>query len=332
MVTLMNIALFTPYFNQPRGNSTTAKRLIYFLNKAGVRPSVVTYQENNGSTQKIHADFFHILHATRFVKWAKEQHFILNRPYIVTMGGTDINVDLQTSMSSDIFSFLNGSHFITVFTEDAKNKVGELHPAWLNKTYVIPQGLWLPWRISPRRDRLKPSILLPAGLRPVKDVLNVLPGLDEIIHHYPDMTFTVIGANLDEFIHQRVLRQAEQRKWFNYVGAVPHEVMIEEYDNADIIINSSLSEGQPLALMEAMGLGLPVIGRKNKANLQLILHEETGWLYETISDFIEAIHSIVNNIPLREKVVRQARESMFEKFSPEKEALAYLSLYKRIGC
>ncbi|WP_368072791.1 glycosyltransferase [Bacillus sp. FJAT-27225] len=107
--------------------------------------------------------------------------------------------------------------------------------------------------------------------------------------------------------------------------------MIEKYESADIIVNSSLSEGQPLALMEAMGLGLPVIGRKNNANLQLISHEKTGWLYETIPDFIEAVHSIVSNTTLRENIVKQAKESMFEKFLPEKEAMAYLSLYHQIG-
>ncbi|OCA85564.1 hypothetical protein A8F94_11800 [Bacillus sp. FJAT-27225] len=204
----MKIALFSPYYNQPRGNSTTVKRLIYHFEKMGILLSVIPYLENS-SIDGTDADIFHILHATRFVRWAKDRQFILNHPYIVTMGGTDINVDLQTDLSSEIFSFLNEAVFITVFTEDAKDKIKQLYSPWMKKTFVIPQGVWLPWAISSPKNRLKPSILLPAGLRPVKDVLHILPGLDEIIDHYPEMTFTILGANLDRSVHRDVLKQAE---------------------------------------------------------------------------------------------------------------------------
>ncbi|WP_318509223.1 glycosyltransferase [Bacillus sp. T3] len=326
----MYIQFFAPYFNAPRGNSTTIKRLVHFLQHKNINTSVIPYLEDD---QWYHADadIYHILHATRFIKWKKENNFNLNRSYLVTMGGTDINVDLQESMDDEMFSFLNHAAFITVFTEDARDKVIQLFSGWRNKTVVIPQGVWLPWNISPINKRMIPRILLPAGLRPVKDVLHALPALDELIHEFPNMDFSILGAKLDETVYQQVQVESKKRNWMRYVGVVPYEVMKVWYDQAQIVINTSISEGQSLALMEAMAVGRPVIARKNEANLSLIRHKQTGWLYETMDEFKEAVHSIVNDVSLRESVIQQAKDWILEYSSPDKETLSYLNLYKQLN-
>ncbi|WP_071394676.1 glycosyltransferase [Bacillus tuaregi] len=325
----MHILFLAPYFNQPRGNSTTIKRLVHFLDKQDVNLSVIPYLENDNWFCS-EPDIYHILHATRYLQWAKETHFRLNRPYIVTMGGTDINIDLQKGVTEDIFTFLQGAAYITVFTEDAKRKVIQLDPKWEDKTRVIPQGIWLPWTISKKWDELDPHILLPAGLRRVKDVLHVIPALDQLIVQYPMMKYTILGANLDERVKQEVHKKTEKRPWMNYAGVVPYEVMKVWYEQAQIIINTSQSEGQSLAVMEAMAMGKPVIARKNEANLQLVTHETTGWLYESMDEFKHAIHSIIHNPSLRESVVEKARQWIVEHYSPEKEVQTYYQLYKTI--
>lgn len=325
----MYILFFAPYFNQPRGNSTTIKRLVRSLQQENIYTSVIPYLEDD-DWHRSDADLYHILHATRFIKWQKENHFILNRPYLVTMGGTDINIDLQSRMNDEIFSFLNNAAFITVFTDDAKEKVKRLFPGWADKTIVIPQGIWMPWNIPPIKGEILPRILLPAGLRPVKDVLQVVPALDGLTHIYPNLEFTILGAKLDENVAKNVQKEAKQRDWMKYAGVVPYEVMKFWYEQSQIVINTSLSEGQSLALMEAMAAGRPVIARKNEANFHLIRHEQTGWLYETMDEFKKAVQSIVCNVSLREKVIQKAQEWIGEYHSPEQEALAYLNLYKHV--
>lgn len=327
----MHILFFAPSFNQPRGNSTTIKRIVHFLQQKNIDTSVFPYMEE-GSWHCSNPDLYHILHVTRFIQWQKENDFILNRPYLVTMGGTDINIDLQINMDQQMFSFLNEAAFITVFTEDAKNKVFRLFPGWAHKTVVIPQGVWVPWNISWKKDtELLPHIFLPAGLRPVKDVLHTIPALDRLIDHYPEMNFSILGEILDEGIYNQVQKEMKKRNWMSYAGVVPYEVMKGWYEKAQIVINTSLSEGQSVSIMEAMVLGLPVIARNNEANVLMIQHEQTGWLYETMEDFQEAVHSIVRNPSLREKVTRQAAEWIAEHSSPEKEALAYINLYEQMN-
>lgn len=324
----MHILLFTPYFNQPRGNSTTSKRIVHFLQKEGVETSVFPYLEKD-PWHLPKTDVIHILHATRFVSWAQENHYTVNTPYIVTMGGTDINLDLQSPMSDDIYSLLEGASFITVFTPDAAEKVGKLSETWLEKTVVIPQTAWISWDISTETYYNEPRILLPAGLRPVKDVLHVMPALDDLIIHYPKLHFTLLGANLNEQVYQQVIEASRNRPWFTYAGVVPYEVMTHWYNHSNIVINTSLSEGQPLAVMEAMAMSKPVIARKIPANESLIIHKQTGWLYETLDDFKEAFHEIMNNPIQREEITRNAKEWLHRTSSPAQEAAQYIELYKR---
>jgi glycosyltransferase involved in cell wall biosynthesis len=188
----------------------------------------------------------------------------------------------------------------------------------------------LEW-IAAKRKRNIPHILLPAGLRPVKDVLHALPALDILIDQYPKMHFSILGAKLDENVYHQIQVEMNKRNWMSYAGVVPYEVMKGWYEKAQIVINTSISEGQSLALMEAMALGLPVIARKNEANLQLIQHGHTGWLYETMEEFQEAVHSIVRNPSLREQVTHEAAKWIADHSSPEQEVLAYLRLYEQLN-
>lgn len=325
----LHILFFAPYFNQPRGNSTTIKRLVHFLQNKNFSTSVIPYLENE-EWHHSEADLYHILHATRFIQWAKENDFNINRPYLVTMGGTDINIDLQVNMNDEMFAFLNNAAYITVFTEDAKEKVKQLFQGWQDKTIVIPQGCWMPWNLSSKIDVMNPHILLPAGLRPVKDVLHVLPALDRLVSYFPNLSFTILGAKLNERVFHQVKDKIKERYWMNYAGVVPYEVMKVWYEKADIVINTSVSEGQSLALMEAIAMGRPVIARKNEANLNFIQHKQTGWLYETMDEFEEAVHSIMNNSLLRDQVIKQAKEWIIENNSPKKEILSYIHLYKSL--
>ncbi|MBP1932950.1 glycosyltransferase [Ammoniphilus resinae] len=326
----MHILLFTPYFNQPRGNATTSRRIIHFLQEAGIQTSVFPYGEKD-LWYLPQTDVVHILHATRFVQWLGETGYQLKKPYLVTMGGTDINVDLQTKRGADVISLLEGAEFLTVFTDDAFQKISELDLNWAKKTVKIPQAVWTPWKVEESPDYSIPTILLPAGLRPVKDVLHPLPALDQLVEKFPRLAFTILGASLDQQVYQQVKQACASRPWMHYAGVVPFDVMTQWYNTSNIVLNTSISEGQSLAIMEAMSIGRPVVARKNPANESLIIHRETGWLYEKQDEFIKAITEIMTDPTLRQRVIHQAKVWAGEHASPALEVQRYIELYHQMS-
>jgi glycosyltransferase involved in cell wall biosynthesis len=92
---------------------------------------------------------------------------------------------------------------------------------------------------------------------------------------------------------------------------------IEEWVHvSDCIIMPSLTEGTPMALLEAMSMGLPVIATSVGGVPNIIKHYCNGILvqpgnYQAIS---KEIKNIINNQQLREKIGLSAKKTIKEKF------------------
>ena len=54
--------------------------------------------------------------------------------------------------------------------------------------------------------------------------------------------------------------------------------------SSDIIISSSISEGLPFNIMEAMSIGIPVVASKIKGHIDLIIDGHNGYLFDLNSD------------------------------------------------
>lgn len=76
---------------------------------------------------------------------------------------------------------------------------------------------------------------------------------------------------------------------------------------SDIFLFSTLQEGLPRSMMEAMACGLPCIASNIRGNNDLITQYENGILCNSnnSNEFAQAINTLVHNSKLREKMSRQ---------------------------
>jgi len=65
----------------------------------------------------------------------------------------------------------------------------------------------------------------------------------------------VYGVPLDSNVKQIF----EQNDCLEYCGTVPNETLLDNIAEADFLIHAATTEGRPVAVLEAMGLGVPVI-------------------------------------------------------------------------
>ena len=62
---------------------------------------------------------------------------------------------------------------------------------------------------------------------------------------------------------------------------------------SDIAVASSLREGLPVNIMEAMACGLPIIAIDNRGHRELVSNNKNGWLVEKdINEISERIISL----------------------------------------
>jgi len=88
------------------------------------------------------------------------------------------------------------------------------------------------------------------------------------------------------------------------------------YNALDIVVSSSNSEAMPLALMEAMASGLPIIATRVGGVPDLVEHGETGWLVGVgeVDDIAGRCAALLDDAALRRRMGERARRRVVERF------------------
>jgi glycosyltransferase involved in cell wall biosynthesis len=100
---------------------------------------------------------------------------------------------------------------------------------------------------------------------------------------------------------------------------------------SDIFVNSSSWEGNPLAVMEAMAAGLPVIGTAVGGVPELVQSGQQGILVPPgdYAAFANAMRSLVNSPELRAAMSNAARARATAAFNVDRMAQGYANLYRK---
>jgi glycosyltransferase involved in cell wall biosynthesis len=259
------------------------------------------------------------------------------------MGGTDVHVDLMyiSKLEDGVRSLLEGAGYVTFFTEEAKRVVLDLEQKWEDKLIVVPQGVLPPGSelsIS-SRPSLKCknyndssfTILLPAGLRKVKDVLHLLESWVELDNLIPQLKVIIIGENQEQLVKERIESISKKYPFIQYVQPIPFDQMGQLYKSVDVVINTSIEEGQPTAIGEAMAYRIPVIVRDNAGNRSMVNHRETGYVYKEPAQFTEFILGIIRDPIRNQLMIEKAYNFILNQRSVDQEIEAYLQLFRKMN-
>ncbi|UCZ51610.1 glycosyltransferase family 4 protein [Bacillus shivajii] len=332
-----NVAFFTPYYKENRGNATTAKRLEALLTNAGWNINIFAYDEEEWTKEHEQllkkAHIIHVLHFRRFAEWMKNHDIAINQPLVITSGGTDVNQDLfDKEKMKRMSTLLNKSAALTVFTEDAKQKLRKHLPS-VEKVHVIPQTPYFPEGNCEYalKENGEPILFLPAGLRKVKDVLYLKEEVNTLKNtQFPHLKLLIAGSIIEEEVYKEVLNAEREYDWLHYIGEVPYECMNALYEKVDVVINTSLHEGQSGALLEAMAKQCFILARKNPGNESIVGDDENGLLFTTPEEFITKFLNAYQNEKIKSQIIKNATEFMKSNFDPNGELSAYERLYGQV--
>ncbi|PSL51317.1 glycosyl transferase family 1 [Salsuginibacillus halophilus] len=332
---LRRVAFFTPYLQAGRGNATTAARLISALSRAGYEVETFAFEEESserGLALLQSADIVHGLHFRRFFQWLEQTKAKVEQPLVLTSGGTDVHIDLQDEAKvNELAASMNTIDALVLFTEEAKHKAAEQFPSLADRLYVIPQGVEPPPVLPPAKlPTGDAKFLLPAGLRAVKDIFYLFEAFERLNEHFDSLQVVCIGEAIETKVTQSVHECAEIYSWFHYVEPVPKGEMGAYYMWADAVLNTSTSEGQPMALLEAMALGKLLFARRNAGNESVINDGVNGFLFHHPLEFEKKWHDIAADPVLLQKICSQAANDADQKHRPEQEAQAYMRIYEKL--
>jgi len=125
------------------------------------------------------------------------------------------------------------------------------------------------------RAPLRPRLLSTRNLDPYYRVDIVLKAFAAIKARYPEATLTVAGVGSEaERLHR--LAASLATGGIRFVGRVEPEAMPDLYDTADIFVNASVVDNQPVSVLEAFAAGLPVVSTATGEIAAMVRDGETG--------------------------------------------------------
>lgn len=195
-------------------------------------------------------------------------------------------------------------------------------------------------RYQPAADRSKlrqalgipPSahVIGTAGsLYPVKGQTHLLQALARVVRKFPDTVCLIAGRGelLSVLQHEAAALDLEHRvKFLGFRSDIP-----EVLSAMDIFILPSLSEGLPLALLEAQAAGKPGVATDVGGNPEVIEEGKTGYLVPPARpDLLAERIALLLHDPGRARAMGEnARSRVRQVFGLETMGREYLSLYLR---
>jgi glycosyltransferase involved in cell wall biosynthesis len=180
------------------------------------------------------------------------------------------------------------------------------------------------------RKPLRPVFLSNRNFESHYGVDRVLRAFALIQQRVPDAKLIVAGdgperSALETLAGELGLRNAE------FTGRIAHQKVIDLYNNADIFLNGSEIDNQPLSLLEAFACGLPVVTTNAGGIRDMVITNKTGLLvncgdYRGLAS--AAIH-LLEDDELAQRLIALAREEC-RKYSWEAVRERWLKLYREL--
>lgn len=142
---------------------------------------------------------------------------------------------------------------------------------------------------------------------------------------------TVIFVGIEEEYLSKALTSFTPKQRIICTGVLPTKEAIQYYGLFDVKVLASL-EGFGLVLVEAMGMGVPVIGTNAMGIKNVIEDGRSGLLFEKGNDrdLAEKIKLVLEEGPLREKLIRNGKERALHTFSMENTIKGYEKFFSEL--
>jgi glycosyltransferase involved in cell wall biosynthesis len=222
--------------------------------------------------------------------------------------------------------------------EAALSRLGTLvAPSQAMLRFLVRHGFparrmrWIPYGIEPRPQARPPSggrlvLGTAANLEPWKGV-DVL--LNACARAEAPLALEVFGDGAERTsLESRAARLDVAARFHGFVADLP-----ERLGRLDLFVLPSRGDNLPLAVMEAMAAGLPVVATRVGGVPELVADGETGLLVEP--DDPAALAAAIDDLardPARRRAYGDAgARRMRERFAPEAVAERMLALYEEIS-
>jgi glycosyltransferase involved in cell wall biosynthesis len=176
----------------------------------------------------------------------------------------------------------------------------------------------------------KRVVLIVGRLSSEKDHGTLLEAMRRVQGAVPDAHLAIVGDGPERPRIEETIRRLGLVGSVTLAGQVPSAEPY--YGIADLCVLSSLSEGSPNALLEAMAAGAPVVATAVGGIPEMVTHGESAMLVKPgdCEAMTNAIAALLSDGELARRLAARAREIVLERHAPEARVRRLVEIYRRL--
>jgi len=210
--------------------------------------------------------------------------------YSMTLHGSDLLVN------ADYLDYkLRNCRFTFTVSEFNYDYILDHYAIARDKLAVHRVGIDLDyWRGAPPRIPEAFTILTVGRLHAVKNHAFLILACHSLKIAGQKFRCYIAGEGEQREKLEQLITELELGEDVHLLGHVEHGQLLQRYNEASVVVLTSLSEGIPITLMEAMAMERIVLAPDITGIPELITHGETGFLYEpgSMDDFLAKLIAI----------------------------------------
>ena len=196
---------------------------------------------------------------------------------------------------------------------------------WTTKSSVLARKSKNARRVARCVFRKRPSWPAASGGSRTKRISHLLPRLAAL---HPDIVFVIAGSGPERDRIEALASELGVDTRLRLLGTILDRSSF--YDALDAFILPSLYEGLPMAILEAMSSGVPVLSSRLEGISAAIAEENEGLLAQPgdVADFSRQLSRLKESPELGLRLAQAARTKASTRFSASVTARRIESIYR----
>lgn len=179
------------------------------------------------------------------------------------------------------------------------------------ETITIPNIATLPLYRFHERHPHPPRLLYTRHLRPCYNPECALRAFGEIVKQQPDAEFRIAGDGSEMERMKNLANELHIQGRVTFLGHLPNDRLVEHYEWANLFLNSSVVDNQPISILEAFASGLPVVTTDAGGIPYMVEHRKTGMVVGMNHlELAQAALELIENEKLYRSIAERALEEL----------------------
>ncbi|WP_173932859.1 GT4 family glycosyltransferase PelF [Chelativorans sp. Marseille-P2723] len=210
-----------------------------------------------------------------------------------------------------------------------------------HKLAVIPNGIDLAHfgSVAPPRQDAPPTMAMVGRVVPIKDVKTFIAAAAAVRHAVPGLRAPILGPLDEDPAYFAECRQMVADLGLESIVRFEGRVDVKQWlSSIHVVVLTSLSEAQPLTLLEAGAAGIPCVTTNVGSCREILLGREDeepaygagGIVTDVVApeQIAEGVIALLTNAQLRQEMGERLQRRVRRFYSSERASNAYRRLYR----